>query len=80
MHFIIVAVMIITQFFPGTVYLPSEPVLLQSLGNPFLFRCADGWVIDGHSHKLSGWIYKYVRINYACNWLNILIVFFSWNI
>ncbi|XP_064386016.1 SET domain-containing protein 9-like [Halichondria panicea] len=48
----------LVALYPGTVYLPSEPVLLQSLGNPFLFRCADGWMIDGHSRGLSNWIYK----------------------
>jgi len=38
--------------YPGTVYQPHHPILIQSLGNQFIFRCCDGTLIDG-SH---GWI------------------------
>jgi hypothetical protein len=38
--------------------MPHEPLLLQSLRNPFVFRCADGVMIDGHHRGLSRWIYK----------------------
>ena len=40
--------------------MPHEPLLLQSLGNPFIFRCVDGVMIDGNHRGLSRWIYKWV--------------------
>ncbi|XP_071850141.1 uncharacterized protein [Apostichopus japonicus] len=48
----------IVAMYPGTIYLPSEPILLQSLGNPFIFRCADGLLIDGCDKRLSKMIYN----------------------
>ena len=42
----------------GAVYMPHEPLLLQSLRNPFVFRCVDGVMIDGNHRGLSRWIYK----------------------
>uniref|UniRef100_UPI00358E96C3 SET domain-containing protein 9 isoform X3 n=1 Tax=Myxine glutinosa TaxID=7769 RepID=UPI00358E96C3 len=42
----------------GTVYEPGEPVLLQSLGNRYLFRCIDGLLIDGKAKGLSRLIYR----------------------
>ena len=47
-----------TLCFAGTVYLPHEPLFLQSLRNPFVFRCADGVMIDGNHRGLSKWIFK----------------------
>ena len=44
--------------YAGTVYLPQEPLFFQSLRNTFIFRCADGVMIDGNHRGLSKWIYK----------------------
>uniref|UniRef100_UPI00358F9EED SET domain-containing protein 9 isoform X2 n=1 Tax=Myxine glutinosa TaxID=7769 RepID=UPI00358F9EED len=44
--------------YAGTVYEPGEPVLLQSLGNRYLFRCIDGLLIDGKAKGLSRLIYR----------------------
>ena len=35
--------------YPGTVYQPQDPVLLQSLGNQFILRCCDGLLLDGNN-------------------------------
>ena len=43
----------------GTVYQPYEPILFQSLANPFIFRCVDGVLIDGKDTGLSRMIYRY---------------------
>ncbi|KAJ8040742.1 SET domain-containing protein 9 [Holothuria leucospilota] len=48
----------VVAMYPGTVYLPSEPILLQSVGNPFIFRCSDGLLIDGFNRRISKIIYK----------------------
>ncbi|XP_071799476.1 SET domain-containing protein 9-like isoform X4 [Asterias amurensis] len=42
----------------GTVYKSWEPILLQSLANPFIFRCLDGTLIDGNDKGLSRMIYR----------------------
>ena len=58
----------------GTVYLPHEPLFFQSLWNPFIFRCADGVMIDGNHRGLSKWIYKWVMILislYICCYISI---------
>ena len=34
--------------YPGTYYSPGEPLFWASLGNPFIFRCADGLLLDGN--------------------------------
>ena len=47
-----------TSFFVGTIYWPHEPVLFQSIGNPFIFRCIDGMLIDGNDKGLSKLIYR----------------------
>ncbi|KAI4901026.1 hypothetical protein NFI96_034302, partial [Prochilodus magdalenae] len=39
--------------YPGTVYQADEPILIQSIGNPFVFRCIDGVLIDGNDKGLS---------------------------
>ncbi|CAJ1071940.1 SET domain-containing protein 9 [Xyrichtys novacula] len=44
--------------YPGTVYQPYEPILLQSIRNPFIFRCIDGVLIDGNDKGISKMIYK----------------------
>ncbi|KAM7379035.1 hypothetical protein PAMP_004610 [Pampus punctatissimus] len=44
--------------YPGTVYQAYEPILLQSIGNPFVFRCIDGVLIDGNDKGISKMVYK----------------------
>ncbi|XP_071452322.1 SET domain-containing protein 9-like [Hetaerina americana] len=48
----------LVALYPGTIYRPYEPILLQSLGNPFIFRCLDGIHIDGKDTGISKAIYK----------------------
>ncbi|XP_022097136.1 SET domain-containing protein 9-like isoform X2 [Acanthaster planci] len=38
----------VVAMYPGTVYKSWEPILLQSITNPFIFRCLDGTLIDGN--------------------------------
>ncbi|KAM7023800.1 SET domain-containing protein 9 isoform 2-T2 [Acridotheres tristis] len=42
----------------GTVYRKHEPIFFQSLGNPFIFRCIDGVLIDGNDKGLSRSVYR----------------------
>ncbi|KAM6918436.1 SET domain-containing protein 9 [Xenentodon cancila] len=44
--------------YPGTVYQPYEPILLQSIKNPFVFRCIDGVLIDGNDKGLSRMVFR----------------------
>ena len=44
--------------YPGTTYLPMQPIFFQSIGNPFIFRCADGVLIDGHDKRISKLLFK----------------------
>ena len=45
--------------YPGTVYQPQDPVLLQSLGNQFILRCCDGLLLDGNNRgPLSPLIFR----------------------
>ncbi|XP_037087823.1 SET domain-containing protein 9-like, partial [Pollicipes pollicipes] len=44
-------------WYPGTVYLPGDPLLLASLANPFVFGCADGVHVDGRGGGLSGLLF-----------------------
>lgn len=48
----------VVALYPGTVYLPFDPIFFQSLGNPYIFKCSDRVYIDGHSKRLSKLIYK----------------------
>ncbi|XP_068726615.1 SET domain-containing protein 9-like [Montipora capricornis] len=48
----------LVALYPGTIYWPNEPVLFQSIGNPFVFRCVDGIIIDGNDKGLSRIIYR----------------------
>lgn len=48
----------LVALYPGTIYWPHEPVLFQSIGNPFIFRCIDGMLIDGNDKGLSKLIYR----------------------
>ncbi|KAM3603807.1 uncharacterized protein V6R79_002404 [Siganus canaliculatus] len=44
--------------YPGTIYQAFEPILLQSIRNPFVFRCIDGVLIDGNDKGLSKMVYR----------------------
>ncbi|XP_068995625.1 SET domain-containing protein 9 [Embiotoca jacksoni] len=44
--------------YPGTVYQPYEPILLQSIRNPFVFRCIDGILIDGNDKGISKMVFR----------------------
>ncbi|NXY89142.1 SETD9 protein, partial [Alcedo cyanopectus] len=48
----------IVSMYPGTVYRKHEPIFFQSLGNPFIFRCIDGVLIDGKDKGLSRSVYR----------------------
>ncbi|XP_041474686.1 uncharacterized protein LOC121423420 [Lytechinus variegatus] len=48
----------VVAMYPGTIYYPAEPILFQSIANPFVFRCLDGIHIDGNDKKLSKMIYR----------------------
>uniref|UniRef100_UPI00398F34C0 SET domain-containing protein 9 isoform X2 n=1 Tax=Pristiophorus japonicus TaxID=55135 RepID=UPI00398F34C0 len=44
--------------YPGTIYQQYEPILFQSICNPFIFRCIDGVLIDGNDKGISKVIYS----------------------
>lgn len=44
--------------YPGTVYQPHEPILLQSIRNPFVFRYIDGVLLDGRDRGLSRVVFR----------------------
>lgn len=44
--------------YPGTIYQPYEPILLQSIRNPFIFCCIDGILIDGNDKGMSKMIFR----------------------
>ncbi|XP_031465356.1 SET domain-containing protein 9 isoform X3 [Phasianus colchicus] len=52
----------LVAMYPGTVYRKHEPIFFQSLGNPFIFRCIDGILIDGNDKGLSRSVYR------SCSW------------
>ena len=54
----------LVALYPGTVYDAGEPVLLQSLGNPYIIQCVDGRYIDGKSRGISRLIYKYIPLQH----------------
>jgi len=44
--------------YPGTIYQPYQPILLQSIRNQFIFRCVDGVFIDGRDSGISKSIFR----------------------
>lgn len=54
----------LVALYPGTVYWPFEPILLQSISNRFVFRCVDGILIDGNDCGISKYVYRSVKRNY----------------
>ncbi|CAL1526916.1 unnamed protein product [Lymnaea stagnalis] len=56
----------ITSLYPGLIYESHEPIFFQSIGNSFIFRCADGLLIDGNDRGLSKSLYKSCRGRDSC--------------
>lgn len=56
--FLCVAVVSLSGCTTGTVYQKYEPVFFQSIGNPFIFRCLDGILIDGNDKGISKVVYR----------------------
>lgn len=48
----------LVALYPGTLYHCDEPILLPSIGNAFVLRCADGIHVDGNDRRMSKMIYK----------------------
>ncbi|XP_030049014.1 SET domain-containing protein 9 isoform X2 [Microcaecilia unicolor] len=48
----------VVAMYPGTVYQKHEPIFFQSIGNPFVFRCIDGILIDGNDKGISKAVYR----------------------
>uniref|UniRef100_A0A7N4UZ15 SET domain containing 9 n=1 Tax=Sarcophilus harrisii TaxID=9305 RepID=A0A7N4UZ15_SARHA len=48
----------VVSMYPGTVYQKHEPIFFQSIGNPFIFRCLDGMLIDGNDKGISKVVYR----------------------
>ncbi|XP_006891595.1 PREDICTED: SET domain-containing protein 9 [Elephantulus edwardii] len=48
----------VVSMYPGTVYQNYEPVFFQSIGNPFIFRCLDGVLVDGNDKGISKVVYR----------------------
>lgn len=43
----------VVALYPGLLYLPFQPIFLQSVGNSFVFRCIDGVHVDGNDRRMS---------------------------
>lgn len=50
--------MSLSYYIIGTVYQKYEPIFFQSIGNPFIFRCLDGVLIDGNDKGISKIVYR----------------------
>ncbi|MEE6458282.1 hypothetical protein FKM82_000245 [Ascaphus truei] len=48
----------VVSMYPGTIYQKYEPIFFQSIGNPFIFRCLDGILIDGNDKRISKSVYR----------------------
>ncbi|XP_018418188.1 PREDICTED: SET domain-containing protein 9 isoform X1 [Nanorana parkeri] len=48
----------IVSMYPGAIYQKYEPIFFQSVGNPFIFRCLDGILIDGNDKGISKSVYR----------------------
>ncbi|XP_076462208.1 SET domain-containing protein 9-like [Babylonia areolata] len=49
---------VMTSLYPGLIYENYEPILFQSLGNPFIFRCIDSLLVDGNDKCISKFLYR----------------------
>ncbi|KAI9312085.1 hypothetical protein BX666DRAFT_1988668 [Dichotomocladium elegans] len=45
-------------FYPGSIYLPSEPLFFVSIANSYILKCFDGIFVDGKSRGLSGYVFR----------------------
>lgn len=48
----------IVCFYPGTLYMPSEPILFVSIANQYILKCVDGIYVDGKPKGLSKRVYR----------------------
>jgi hypothetical protein len=48
----------IVSFYPGTIYMPSEPVLFVGMANQYILKCVDGLYVDGKCTGLSASVYR----------------------
>ncbi|XP_068196590.1 SET domain-containing protein 9 [Antennarius striatus] len=48
----------LVAMYPGTIYQVYEPILLQSIRNPFVFRCIDGVLVDGNDRGISRMVFR----------------------
>ncbi|KAM5194843.1 SET domain-containing protein 9 [Mantella aurantiaca] len=48
----------VVSMYPGAIYQKYEPILFQSVGNSFIFRCLDGILIDGNDKGISKSVYR----------------------
>ncbi|XP_074851660.1 SET domain-containing protein 9 [Carettochelys insculpta] len=48
----------VVSMYPGTVYQKYDPIFFQSIGNPFIFRCIDGVLIDGNDKGISKLVHR----------------------
>lgn len=47
--------------YPGVVYEPGQPVLLQSIANQFVLRCSDGVMVDGNHRGISRIVFSSIH-------------------
>ena len=47
----------VVAFYPGTVYLPGEPLFFASIRNAYVLRCFDGLFVDGKNRGMSASFY-----------------------
>nr|XP_053637832.1 SET domain-containing protein 9-like isoform X2 [Cherax quadricarinatus]XP_053637834.1 SET domain-containing protein 9-like isoform X2 [Cherax quadricarinatus]XP_053637835.1 SET domain-containing protein 9-like isoform X2 [Cherax quadricarinatus]XP_053637836.1 SET domain-containing protein 9-like isoform X2 [Cherax quadricarinatus]XP_053637837.1 SET domain-containing protein 9-like isoform X2 [Cherax quadricarinatus] len=48
----------LVALYPGALYLPVQPIFIQSINNPFIFRCIDGVLVDGNDKRISKSLFK----------------------
>ena len=51
----------VVALYPGTIYMPYQPIFLPSIKNPYVFRCFDGVFIDGNYRGMSAMFYKSIH-------------------
>ena len=51
----------VVALYPGTIYMPYQPILLPSFKNPYIFRCSDGVFIDGNYKGISAVLYRSIH-------------------
>ncbi|KAI9287218.1 hypothetical protein BC943DRAFT_206803 [Umbelopsis sp. AD052] len=61
----------IVSVYPGTMYLPSEPLLFASLRNRYILKCVDGVYVDGKNTGLSARIHR--SLHKRDNWPGAIV-------